>query len=434
KGAVAIINPPTMTVNATLVDFDGLVQKLKSRWDKPRPGRRLPPGPGVAVLSLTESPEPLSLPCGTTIVSIQPRVVAARVVGMFFDTDKAFLLPSAIAGMRGMKQLNDENPDTTLLVVGHADTAGTSSHNDKLSLERAQSVAAFLTDDVDKWLPFYDSSVPESKRWGAKEDGSMLSALPDAAQLVSAPDPIRAFQQSRGLEVDGKAGPKTRRQLVTEYMALDQTSLPKGTKIVAHGCGENFLADETGDGVADAANRRAELFFFDKKLGIQPPPQGQNSGPNSTDYPEWKRRSEETQEFDASHRPFHIRLLDAADAPLVDVPWVIKHAEGAIAGRTTDDGRVEATLPASATEVTLSFADQSIQVTVVADDQFPPAQNVDGAVLRLTSLGYDPGVDDTSLTPQLSAALREFQADHQLPTNGLLDLATSAKLLEVYGS
>jgi outer membrane protein OmpA-like peptidoglycan-associated protein len=429
-GAAAIINPPVPIIDVELPDFDGLVKRLKPRWDRVRPGRRLVAGERVRVISLTEEPEPVGVGEGTTLLSVQPRVVEARVTGMFFDTNKAFLLPSAILGMRGMKRFNDENPDAVLLVVGHADTAGSPAYNDKLSLERAESVAAFLTDQADKWLKFYDAS-DEKKRWGDLEDQAMLSALPDAATLVSSADPISSFQQARGLKVDGIAGPQTRKQLVKEYMALDGTTLPAGTKIVTHGCGENFLADPTADGVADQANRRAELLFFDKKLGIQPPPQGQNSGPNSTDYPEWKRRSQETRQFDASLKRVQLRLLDASDQPLVGVAWVLEHATGAIAGKTLDDGLVSAAVPISATEATLKFEEQVVTLTLL-DADFPPATQPDGAQLRLSNLGYQPGDDDTS--SDFTQALREFQTDHQLTVNGVLDPATSDKLTAVYGS
>lgn len=429
-GAAAIINPPVAVLDVELPDFDGLVKRLKPRWNSVRPGKRLVAGERVRVISLTEAPEPVGVGEGTTLLSVQPRVVEARVTGMFFDTSKAFLLPSAIEGMRGMKRFNDELADAVLLVVGHADAAGRAAYNDTLSIERADSVAAFLTEDADKWLKFYSIAADE-KRWGPLEDQAMLSALPDAAALVGSADPISSFQQTRGLKVDGVAGPQTRKQLVKEYMKLDDTTLPAGTKIVTHGCGENFLVDPTADGVAAQANRRAELLFFDKKLGIQPPPQGKNSGPNSTDYPEWKRRSQETRQFDASLKRIQLRLLDASDQPLVDVAWVLEHSTGALAGKTLDDGLVSATVPVGATEATLRFEEQSVTLTLL-DADFPPATQPDGAQLRLSNLGYQPGDDDAS--DDFIQALREFQTDHQLTVNGVLDPATSSKLTAVYGS
>ena len=42
------------------------------------------------------------------------------------------------------------------------------------------------------------------------------------------------------LAEDAKIGPKTRAQLVGDYMNFDDTTLPEGITLVTHGCGENF--------------------------------------------------------------------------------------------------------------------------------------------------------------------------------------------------
>jgi hypothetical protein len=102
---------------------------------------------------------------------------------------------------------------------------------------------------------------------------------------------VRRYQETRGLSVDGIIGPDTRRQLVTDYMALDGTALPDDIEATTHGGGENFPADATPDGAPDQANRRVELFFFDGTLGIQPPPPGKNSPAGSKQYPEWVARA-----------------------------------------------------------------------------------------------------------------------------------------------
>jgi outer membrane protein OmpA-like peptidoglycan-associated protein len=289
-----------------LSDLDAVRETMRPLWDQlgraPLDGR-IVPAPGVAVMFLGDpATNTVAAAVGQPVtISIQPRVILARLVGMFFDTDKTFLLPSAMhdGSIAGLKQLYADNPNSKLLVVGHADTAGTQAHNDVLSLDRADAIAAFLVDDVDGWLKWYGADVPYSKRWGAHEDHLMVAEMPDRDDLLAADDPIRRYQEVRGLAVDGIAGPQTRRSLIRDYMNLDGVSLPSDIDITTHGCGENFPADPTGDNTADLANRRVELFFFDGTLGIQPPPPGKNSKPASLEYPEWSGRASETIEFGA---------------------------------------------------------------------------------------------------------------------------------------
>jgi outer membrane protein OmpA-like peptidoglycan-associated protein len=237
-----------------------------------------------------------------------PSVVLAR-LHAFFNTNKAFLLPTAIAGLRSLRELYFQNNPGELLVVGHADTAGGSKFNDELSLERAESMIAYLDDDVDAWLAFYDAGKPAKKRWGKVEDGLMLRALPDFRKRPKTEEPVRWFQRTRSLEVDGKAGPETRRQLVTEYMALDGVTLADAEiqiPTTAHGAGENFPLDDRGaelddaaeDGKRDFRDRRVELFFFDPEFGIVPPPPGDNSGAGSAQYPEWRKRAVDVRDFE----------------------------------------------------------------------------------------------------------------------------------------
>jgi hypothetical protein len=90
---------------------------------------------------------------------------------------------------------------------------------------------------------------------------SMLLALPDAEGKEASEATLRWYQLTRGLKVDGVAGPETRRQLITEYMALDGTSL--GTdefaiEITTHVCGETCRGSGMpGDGGVRPGRNRA---------------------------------------------------------------------------------------------------------------------------------------------------------------------------------
>lgn len=276
-----------------------------------------------------ESPVVVLAPAATSpeirMLGAVPLAILAR-LHFFFNTNKAFLLPTAVTGLIQLRQLYAKSSPSELLVVGHADTKGGARFNDALSLERARSVIAYLKDDVDAWLAFYDAGVDKKKRWGKAEDRMMLVALPDFATKRRGEDAVRWFQETRALTVDGKAGPKTRRQLITEYMALDGVSLKdagRDIEATPHGCGEHFPLDVTGasldeapqDAKRDPGDRRVELFFFDGEFGIVPSPPGENSRAGSPQYRKWRSSVSETHDLSPGTalgpRATFIELLDA---------------------------------------------------------------------------------------------------------------------------
>ncbi len=348
-----VIRPPLGRLFVQLFDKSGRVRLANRPYtiDGPEPleGTTDPLGmflheevfPGDYVLKLTletvAGPETFSdsfeaplvvLPAAasepeTRMLGVVPFSVLAR-LHLFFNLNKAFLLPTTFPGVKKLRALYLEHAKSPLLVVGHADTSGGVPFNDALSLDRAKATIAFLKDDVDAWLAFYGSGVPTPKRWGAAEDRMMLLTLPDFSTKPRGEDAVRWFQRTRSLTVDGKAGPQTRRQLVTEYMALDGASLADaGVQIeaTAHGCGEHFPLDETGDeldqapedGKRDPGDRRVELFFFDPEFGIVPSPPSENSGPGSAEYPAWRASVVQTVDI----------LADNEDLPIVTFVEVI---------------------------------------------------------------------------------------------------------------
>lgn len=236
-------------------------------------------------------------------IELPPRVFRARLTGMLFDTDKAFLLPSAMHGIRGLRLYYDQHPGLSVLVTGHCDTVGDPGYNEALSRERADAVAAYLVEDVDTWLAHYTGSAA-SRAWGTTEDQHMLSALPDGEPPYYAGPidgiagtgtqaAVSRFQVDHGLVEDGVAGPITRRAMIEAYMALDGTTLPAGTEMKTHGCGEHHLAVPTADQTDEPRNRRVEVFLFEGE--IDPPPRPSCGG--CTEYPEWLRRLVQTVDF-----------------------------------------------------------------------------------------------------------------------------------------
>jgi outer membrane protein OmpA-like peptidoglycan-associated protein len=237
---------------------------------------------------------------------LQPRVTRVRCHGSQFETSKCFVMPNAIENIKEIASIYNKNRGTDLLIVGHTDEAGDPSYNDPLSVERAEAMAAYLTNDVEAWYDWYSSAKDYQKRWGNREDGFMIDecAWNRKEMIPVGHDKVTWYQKTRGLKADGIAGPITRHALIEEYMNIDNTTLPSDIRMFTHGCGENFPLPpgEKGGSNETSFDRRVELFFFEnparapKKVNaVLPEPLGRNSGPGSKAYPEWILRVQETQ-------------------------------------------------------------------------------------------------------------------------------------------
>lgn len=360
-----------------------------------------------------------------------------RMTGMFFDTNKCFLLPSAIEGMQKLVGVYNDHSSGEVLVVGHTDTSGEPDYNDKLSLERAHSVIAYLTDNADAWLAFYADAIPQKKRWGASEDTAMFIKVTGNASMTK--QALKDYQQSKGLTNDGMIGPKSRKQLITDYMALDGTSLPAGITPIAHGCGESFPVENTGDGQNEEKNRRVELFVFEEE--IDPAPSGDVSKPASAEYPAWLERVVETVELNREAiEQIELRLHDDDLAPMPNAAFEIDLGLGTpTAGATDAEGFARCAMPPlcpsravvrwGASEPAGTF---SFERTFVVDcEHGQPAQR---DVARLHNLGYGAG------TERLEVAVTSFQVDYQVDhepqplglVSGELPPATRALLDSIY--
>jgi outer membrane protein OmpA-like peptidoglycan-associated protein len=301
------------------------------------------------------------LPAGKHTVTVQT-TSRVRLYGMFFDLDKCFLLPSAMTGIRGVKGEYDAHPGANLLAVGHTDTSGQDAYNLDLSLERADAVAAFLTDQVAAWEAFFGTGKADEKRWGTREIQHMLSVLPEGGSAffggaVDGKDgpetqgAVKGFQEANGIKATGTADAATRKAVIKAYMGLDGTSLPAGTALTTHGCGENFPAVETEDGVRSPDDRRVEIFIFDGP--IAPPPPGKTSQRGSKQYPVWIAGVGTTLDFDlnapaggdVAARTFHVSVLAVAEntlKPLANTAYTLKLNDGKTFSKVTDaQGRVE---------------------------------------------------------------------------------------------
>lgn len=358
-----------------------------------------------------------------------PRCVLARLRGLLFETNKAFLLPSALKDLQKIRTIYEDNNPGELLVVGHTDTTADAAVNDPLSLQRAKSTLAYLEDDAETWLEFYGSGTKESQRWGEIEDGHMRGELL-----------LRGFP----------AETMTREELIASYMKLDGEELDSGEYQITstiHGCGENFPVDDAGEQVdaaaedekEDALDRRVELFFFEPEFGIVPKPQGKNSPKHSKQYPAWRELAVLALESSVGVGPVkHELVLDdsvlgflSGARVLLRLPsgeefTAVANDQGVVTLRTDEDTEF----------VDIVFAaDQTVERAFLV---LPESNDPVGAWRRLVNLGYwDEGSFSTDLPPaepasdaDLESLLSTFQEDADLPPTGNLNQATIAALDE----
>ncbi len=422
---------------------------LQQRWAKIRPGRVLKDDSdaGIEARFVRTCLDPVRL--GTAPIktlAIVPRVTLVRLLGLLFDTNKSFLLPSALADIDALRQVADDHANGELLVVGHTDTSADPATNDPLSLERAESVIAFLKEDVDTWLGRYGSGVPSKRRWGAVEDQQMLAALPGMLERPLEEDQLTFFRRTRAVDEQGPIGPNTRRTLIEEYMSRPEPILPEDMPITAHGCGENFPLDERGTDVdpdpknpdRDPTDRRVELFVFDREFGIQPAPPGKNSKKASKEYPEWRRRATLTRLVDLrlSDRVLRVRM-QANDETLANEEFTLDVDGRRIStGKTDDEGLVVQRLPVGAklAEVRIPRLGLHRSVRLTPAEEFPSVDSVLGVQTRLAQLGFLPAQPNGRVDQLTTDALRRFRASQGLEGDDILDDETRQALARAYGS
>jgi outer membrane protein OmpA-like peptidoglycan-associated protein len=413
---------------------------------------------------------------------LRPPVALARLHGMYFDTNKCFLLPTAVASLKRLVETYALHPDSEVLVVGHTDTAGSEVFNLELSAERAEAMKAYLCDDADTWLGWYEEGVRASKRWGQHEDLSMIDALvpddefegdshvaayqewhngetPDARQEDQPRSKPDGWEE---LKVDGILGPETRRQLILDYMNLDGTSLEDDVRVVTYGCGEYFpLEDEEGEVDQDATNaeddddndvkfdRRVEVFFFAKPFGILPPVPGMADGESSKTatkaakgdalYPEWRRRATHHYTIEAEGDGFRMRLCADDSEPYAERPFAFC-LEGypEIRGTTDQDGFVIIDSPPSGAQGYVEVwpdddqPDDKVRWDVEIASIISP-QTPQGASARLVNLDYFAGDLTDEMTDELREAIGYFQGESEgLEVTCELDSATANRLGDLH--
>jgi outer membrane protein OmpA-like peptidoglycan-associated protein len=280
-----------------------------------------------------------------TMPSVKSAATRVRMVGMLFDSNKCFLLPQALPGIKTIVEMHQQDDKAEVLIVGHADGNEDLGGAD-IALDRAKIVAAYLTNKPDEWTAWFGSDKDRKSRWGTREVQLMLSALPQGgdpfykgnASGVTGEKTTKAvkdfqeyFNKEKGgsLTVDGKPGPNTCKALVSAYMEIEDTSLDADAVPVTHGCEGHFDDSMTQDGLVPD-DRRLEAFFF--KDGIDPRPDGDTSSPEASHYKEWTDKVTETKDFE--FHGVHVLIVDANKNP---VPGAKVTYEGPTSGEEVAD-------------------------------------------------------------------------------------------------
>jgi hypothetical protein len=175
-----------------------------------------------------------------------------------FEFGSSFIKPDARDEMQELDSLMKAHPGAPLSIFGHADPVGQDDFNKKLSGRRSQAVYGLLTRNTDLWEDLYKNPLADDN-WGVKSIQIMLETVGhspgpiDGVQGSQTSDATKAFQQEKGLTVDGMAGPNTRRELFKAYMdfiCVDKEGKPyqldHEKDFLAQGAGKNGKGDYQG--------------------------------------------------------------------------------------------------------------------------------------------------------------------------------------------
>src|SRR5690606_37793204 len=103
-------------------DLDGLREALRTRWDQPdrRPGTQvLEPGKqlSVALLANTLDGRGFSIAASHPhTISIQPKIVLARLFGPSFEPSKSLVLPAALARLAAVRRMIADHSHGCVLI------------------------------------------------------------------------------------------------------------------------------------------------------------------------------------------------------------------------------------------------------------------------------------------------------------------------------
>jgi hypothetical protein len=206
-----------------------------------------------------------------TIRVILIPIACWRVDDIRFEFGSSFIKPDMRDEMQELDSLMKAHPGAPLTIFGHADPVGQDEFNKKLSGRRSQAIYGMLIRDTDLWEDLYKRPFADDN-WGFKSVQLMLENVGhspgsiDGFQGSQSTAAIKAFQEEKGLAVDGNAGPSTRRELIKAYM--DMICVDKEGKPYQLDPEKDFLAqgaDEKGKGDYQGCSEFNPLLLFSQE-------------------------------------------------------------------------------------------------------------------------------------------------------------------------
>jgi outer membrane protein OmpA-like peptidoglycan-associated protein len=284
----------TVTVTAAGTETRTLTNRTNNVWtEENMPAGQFTAKAAVSVPQVMTGSANATLQAGQTTrvqITLQPGAVIASAFIVHFRFDSAFIEPCLREVLREVSDHAQAHPDEKLVIVGNTDLAGSADYNQSLSERRARSVFAFLTfattDDLKTsalrdWnelrKPHAGALPTLNDGWGTREYQYMLQDLGfyvgniDEQHGLETDSAVRAFQQVKGLQVDGIVGDATWAALIHDYLDQDDFAIPEsqflpnaktgcnGGVVRWLGSGEQDPVRNTPD--AWRPNRRVELLF-----------------------------------------------------------------------------------------------------------------------------------------------------------------------------
>lgn len=238
-----------------------------------------------------------------------PRAKRKTLHGNLFNQNKCFVLPKGIPYLIDLQRdIVQQNPCKALIAT-HAQQ-DIEEQADALSQHRAEVLKAFFERDVDTWLKYY-----EQQSWGEREDLQMIQNTSDYPTRPINQCPIKWYQGTRDLKVDGIAGPNTRRKLIGEYMEqhLENSRQPDlHIYYDISACADKYPLNSLPadlDPESPNADRRVDIFIFDHHYGVYPE-KGQLGG---KEYPAWIERSTPAEHIYVPESVFEVPIIEFSD-------------------------------------------------------------------------------------------------------------------------